>query len=124
VRSRIDDDEVRSRVFGPDPLDEAARELEPGGVSEKIEVGGQAYWIRLIEIVQPEGRSLYDAQTEIERRLRDQRMQEEEIRYFSQLFRRGSFTEMEAMMRRLLEFAAERYLIQARIADRTGDPGE
>ncbi len=108
-----------ARVFGPDSLNDAALALSPGDVSPPVEVGTQVFWLRLEEIHQPEGESLYEAQTGIESMLRSQRLQEEEIRYFSELFRRGSFTELDSMMARLLEFAAERYLIQAPTAETT-----
>jgi parvulin-like peptidyl-prolyl isomerase len=99
-------------LFGPAPLNDAAKALGVGQTTPRVEFKGDAYWIRLNTIEQQPGRSLYDAQEQIERKLRSERSREEEVRYFEQLFRRGSFSDVKEMVRRLLEFAGERYLIQ------------
>ncbi len=114
IKSR---DYVSERYFGPEPLNAAALALSPGKSTDRIDVGGDAWWIMLAAIDQPEGRSLYDVQSEIELRLRAERWREEEIRYFDQLFQRGSFSDVKLMSGRLLQFAAERYLIQNRMDD-------
>ena len=106
---------AQERYFGPDTLNYAVEQLSPGGVTDRIDVGGSAWWVMLAEIEQPPGRSLYDVQNEIERRLRSERWREEEIRYFEQLFQRGSFSDVKQMSARLLQFGAERYLIQDRM---------
>jgi hypothetical protein len=99
-------------LFGPAPLNVAARALAPGGVSPPVEFAGDLYWIKLASFDRPPARSLYDAQRDIEETIRAQRIREEETRYFEQLFRRGSFSDIKQMTNRLFEFAAERYLIQ------------
>lgn len=110
-------DYATGRYFGPDPINAAVQQLAPGQVTPRIVVGGDAWWVMLSEISQPPGRSLYDVQSEIERRLRSERWREEEIRYFEQLFQRGSFSDVKQMSARLLQFGAERYLIQDRLAN-------
>lgn len=99
-------------LFGPAPLNDAAKALSVGQTTPRVDFKDDAYWIRLSAIDQQPGRSLYDAQEQIERKLRSDRSREEEVRYFEQLFRRGSFSDVKEMVRRLLEFAAERYLVQ------------
>lgn len=99
-------------LFGPAPLNDAAKVLSVGQTTPRVDFRNDAYWIRLNAIEQAGGRSLYEAQEEIERKLRSERSREEEVRYFEQLFRRGSFSDVKEMVRRLLEFAGERYLIQ------------
>ncbi|MBL8746721.1 MAG: peptidyl-prolyl cis-trans isomerase [Phycisphaerae bacterium] len=99
-------------LFGPAALNEAARALEPGQTSARVDVGADAYWVRLASIEQKPGKSLYEVQREIEDKIRAERVREEERRYFDQLFRRGSFSDVKTMTNRLFEFAAERYLIQ------------
>lgn len=107
-----DRDYATAALFGPRPLNEAARALTVGAVSPRVDHGNDAYWIRLASIDQKPGISLYDAQQEIEQKLRTERGREEEMRYFEQLFRRGSYSDVKQMTNRLFEFAAERYLIQ------------
>ena len=66
--------------------------------------------------------SLYDAQLDIEEKLRAQRTNTAELRYREQLFNRGSFSNIEDMARRLIEFAAERYLIRGVVASPSAPP--
>lgn len=103
-------------LFGPLPLNEAARKLAVGGVSPRVDFGSDAYWLHLAAIDRKPGKSIYEVQREIEQKIRAQRIREEETRYFEQLFRRGSFSDVKQMTRRLVEFAAERYLIRGRPA--------
>lgn len=105
-------DYATGTLFGPKPLNDAARLLEPGGTSPRVDVGPDAYWIRLETLEQKPGKSLYEVQRDIEEKIRAERVREEERRYFEQLFRRGSYSDVKTMTNRLFEFAAERYLIQ------------
>lgn len=105
-------DYATAALFGPKPLNDAAHALKPGEISPRVDVGGDAYWIRLTALEQRPGKSLYEVQREIEEKIRGERIREEERRYFDQLFRRGSFSDVKVMTNRLFEFAAERYLIQ------------
>lgn len=107
-----DGDYAAAALFGPKPLNDAARALTPGHVSPRIDFSGDTYWIKLSALNQEPARSLYEVQREIEEKIRTQRVREEETRYFEQLFRRGSFSDVKEMTNRLFEFAAERYLIQ------------
>lgn len=106
------------RYFGPEPLNAAVIGLAPGEVTNRVDLGGDCWWIRLDAIHQPEGRTLYEAQSQIEEIIRADRSREEEIRYFAELFKRGSFSDVQQMSARLLQFAAERYLIQDRMTSR------
>lgn len=107
-------DYATSTLIALPELNAALRRLSPGERTPRVDEQGAAWWARLDEIERPAGKSLYEAQLEIEDRLRAQRIREEETRYFAQLFERGSFSDFKDMSRRLLEFAAERYLIQDR----------
>ncbi len=111
-------DYATATLFGPAPLNDAAHALTPGQTSPRTDVGSDAYWIRLEALDQKPGKSLYDVQREIEEKIRGERIREEERRYFDQLFRRGSFSDVKMMSNRLFEFAAERYLIQEEMKDR------
>jgi len=95
-------------------LNAALQKLEPGQQTPRIDEQGAAWWAMLADLEIPPGKSLYEAQLEIDNLLRGQRIREEETKYFAQLFERGSFSDFKEMGRRLLEFAAERYLIQER----------
>lgn len=104
-------DYASADFFGPPALNAAARALAPGQVTPRVDVSKEAYWVKLVEIQQEPGKSLYDAQTAIEAKLRAERSRDEETRYFEQLFRRGSFSDVKNMVRTLLEFAADRYIV-------------
>lgn len=99
-----------ARLFGPDPLNNAARQLSPGETTPRIDFQGFAWWIHLDRFDQPEGKSLYEAQLEIEQKLLGERQNEELERYLTEIFGRGSFTDIREMQTRLLEFAALRYI--------------
>lgn len=105
-------DYATAALFGPAPLNDAAHALTPGQITPRIDFAGDAWWIRLAAIDAPPAKSLYEVQRDIEDKIRADRIREEERRYFDQLFRRGSFSDVKVMTTRLLEFAAERYLIQ------------
>lgn len=112
-----DRDFSRIELFAAESLNEAARALTPGGVTPRTDFGGDAWWIRLESIEEKPGKPLYEVQREIEQKIRAARVREEETRYFEQLFRRGSYSDVKQMTNRLFEFAAERYLIV-----KSGDP--
>lgn len=104
-------DYATATLFGPKALNDAALTLSPGQTTPRVDHAGDAYWIRLAAIESKPGKPLYEVQGQIEDTLKAQRIREEEVRYFEQLFRRGSFSDIKDMTGRLLAFAAERYLI-------------
>ena len=108
---------AQTTIFGPEALNEAVRTLQPGQWTPRVDVGSRAYFVQLVEIERREGQSLYEVQNEIEEELRTIRLQEEESRYFSRLLARSNVTELEVMVRRLVEYATERFYIQTRASD-------
>ncbi|MCA9310611.1 MAG: peptidyl-prolyl cis-trans isomerase [Phycisphaerales bacterium] len=113
-----DRDYATAQLMGNPALNEAARALSPGQTSPAIALGTSIYWIHLDEIHQPEGRTLYEAQLEIEGELRQQRFVEEHERYFKTLLSRANISDIDEMGDRLFQYAAERFLI------RPGESGE
>lgn len=99
-----------TRIFAPDELNEVASTLEPGEVSDEFEWSGSRVWLTLDAIETPPGKSLYEAQHEIYQRLQQQRVGEEEMAYLARIRGRGSMTDVETMVFRLLEIAEERYI--------------
>lgn len=100
-----------SRLFGPEALNAAAQGLRDGGVAGPVVMeNGRVAWVKL-ESVESNGTSLYDAQFAIHESLRNQRLIEEESKYFQGLISRSSLSPMQDMESRLLEIAATRYLI-------------
>ncbi len=100
---------AESKIFGLAPLNEALAGLGPGGTAGPIEARRSVYWLRLVEVVD-RSRSLYEVQLEIENRLKNTRINEEEAKYFAGLFARGSLTDIQQMERNLMEIAIFRYL--------------
>ncbi|MCB9838955.1 MAG: peptidyl-prolyl cis-trans isomerase [Phycisphaeraceae bacterium] len=105
------EDYASSRIFNPEPLNEAAVGLRPGGVAGPIAYGsGRLAWIRLDSIETSET-SLYEAQLAIRDALVHQRLLEEQEKYFQSLVNRSSLSPIQDMERRLLDIASTRYLI-------------
>lgn len=99
-----------TRIFAPDELNAVATTLEPGEISDEFEWSGSRVWLTLDAIETPPGKTLYEAQHEIYQRLQQQRVGEEELAYLERIRGRGSMTDVETMVLRLLEIAEERYL--------------
>lgn len=96
-------------VFGPASLNEAVRALEVGEVSPRTDFAGAAWWIRLEQLKREPGRSLYEAQFEIEQKIRSQRLAQAERRYFQRVLGRAGIDDQQEVAVRLLEFAVRRY---------------
>lgn len=93
------------------PVNEAARGLSPGQQTGPIDLGnGDAAWVRLESLETPEPTSLYDAQLEIERELRNEAFAREQMRYIQRLRGEGSYTREGLMAQYLTDFAAEQHL--------------
>lgn len=99
----------QAKLFDVDPLNNAARTLTEGAYTGPVALGGSVYWIQLEKIVQPDIRSLYDAQLEIEAALKERRFMTETNRYFDRLKKRGSVSNIRDMITRLVIIANERY---------------
>jgi len=93
-------------------LNTATKQLTVGATSSRIEVRGSAWWISLLAIERPPGRSLYDVQLEIEQILRNERWRNEEMRYLSRLMAKSNISDMETMIYRLVDYAAVRYYVK------------
>ncbi len=103
-------DGASPRFFGPDALNDIASALQEGETKGPIEFAEDQWWIHFEGIDRPAARSLYDAQEEIEQNLRNQRLREEEQRFFNELLKRARISDLEVMVQRIVEFAAVRYL--------------
>lgn len=101
---------AKSKIFEPKPLNDAALALAEGQATPRIDHDGNAWWIKLEKIEKQQGKSLYDVQLEIEDFLRQQRLHEEEQKYFQMLISRASVSSEQAMYERLVRFAVDRYL--------------
>lgn len=97
-------------VFANEAMNAAMRKLKPGEHSERIDLNRQAHiWIYLEQMLPPEGRSLQEAQLEIDRRLRFLQRQELTQRYHDRLLESGSYDSIEQMAVSLLEVVMTRY---------------
>ncbi|RMD62714.1 MAG: hypothetical protein D6824_06415 [Planctomycetota bacterium] len=101
---------AQADIFGPAPLNEAARSLSPGSWTGPIAFNNALHWLYLEKIEQP-STPLFEAQLQLYNELRNRRLQEAEQRYLEDLINRGSLTDLARMERRLLAFAIERYLL-------------
>ncbi|MFW6059929.1 MAG: peptidyl-prolyl cis-trans isomerase [Phycisphaeraceae bacterium] len=100
-------------VFGFEPLNEALRELDAGEHAGPIDAGGSQWFLQVEAIDGGEGRSLKDAQREIERRLRLQQFRRLSAQYEQQLYERGSYDSRQEMTEQLLEIAMNLYVGEA-----------
>lgn len=93
-------------------IDKAMRGLSVGQTVGPVEYSGgsRLAWVHLESIEQQPGKTLYEAQFEIEAGLREDRFRQEEMRYFDNLLKRGNMSKFEDMMTQLIQIAQERYL--------------
>ncbi|MEM1423288.1 MAG: peptidylprolyl isomerase [Planctomycetota bacterium] len=97
-----------TRFFAPDELNDAAASLRPGEHAGPVAMGSSVWFIRYESRTQDEQRSLYDAQLEIEETLRQERLIEEEAKYFERLLARSNVSTINTMIAKLLDYAIER----------------
>lgn len=98
--------------FQDEGLTQAVRSLSAvGDVTSAIQVGPFTWWVAILEIERPAGRSLYDAQVQrlLTAELQRVRRFEEQDRYSDMLLRRGIYDPRGVMAQRLLEIAVRRY---------------
>jgi hypothetical protein len=113
----IEAESYEDQRFFAGALDGPTRALGEGEDTGRIDHGRWAWWIRLDEVSREGGQSLYEVQLAIEEEIRAQRVRAEEQRYFISLLERSNVSDFDLMVQRLLDYAAERYLIQG---DRAG----
>lgn len=90
-------------------VDALARTLRQGEHGGPVVAGDLAVWVYVEQYADGTGRSLYDAQHEIENRLFQERYAEEERRYLSELFARGNMDDFDNMSYLLLDIALQRW---------------
>ena len=83
--------------------------LQVGETSEPFQHGSSTWWLHIAGIDQPEGRSLYEVQREIQASLHNRRFNEEMNNYIETLFEQGIYDELDSMLLQLLEIATVRY---------------
>lgn len=105
-------DRSQATIIGVAPLNEAARELELGEVSQRIEANEAVWWIKLEDLDAAQPKTLYEAQFDIEQKLREQRFSEAERRYFQRIVGRAGLADQEDIAIKLLEFASRRQRTQ------------
>lgn len=103
-------------LFQQELLENTARELDEGEFAGPIRLEDDAgrsdrlVWLKLEGVVRDQ-RTLAEAQLEIHDELRAARWSEENAKYLEKLITEGSVTDINDMEIRLLQFAADRYLI-------------
>ena len=97
-------------VFASEAVNDAIAELEAGAHAGKFRLGGAWAWVQVAEIARPEGRSLKEAQLEIEKKLRQRRYRNLTSEYRKRLFEQGSYRRLSEMARTLQRIAVARYL--------------
>ncbi len=98
-------------AFGP-VVDPALLDLEPGGWVGPLETRGRFYFLYLHELTQEPGRTLMDAQVDIERTLRDRQSFELRRDFGQRLRERASVSDEQRMTEAVLAIAQARYAAQ------------
>ncbi|MDX1682390.1 MAG: peptidylprolyl isomerase [Phycisphaeraceae bacterium] len=96
-------------VFGAKPLNDAMLDLKEGQHAGPLEFASGYAWVYVASISGGEGRSLKDAQRDIENLLRRQRFQALSAQYRQRLFRTGVYNPLDEMTEDLLAIAIARY---------------
>lgn len=110
-------DYAKAELFGG-PLNDAAHGLSVGQVSGQIDLPGSsggAFWLKLESIESPPAVTFYEAQLAIESKLKNERFREEQTRYFENLLRRSSATNVDKMAQEITAFATDRYWGEGRV---------
>ncbi|MFG0328587.1 MAG: peptidylprolyl isomerase [Phycisphaerales bacterium] len=94
-------------------VDAAIRDLDEGAVAGPIDAGSNTVWAQIVNLESGEGRSLYEVQTEIETRIRDQRILQEQSKYIGELRARGSYDDLDRMALKLLDISIKRWAPEA-----------
>ncbi|MEM1107730.1 MAG: peptidylprolyl isomerase [Planctomycetota bacterium] len=100
--------ESNDTMFGPN-VDPAVMGLAQGEWAGPLPNRGQQWFVFVEKLEQPEQRSLFDAQVDIERALRAQQERELQIELGERLRRDASFTDEGRMTRAVLDIAVARY---------------
>ncbi len=101
---------AQSTIFGVPELNDPAQQLAEGQTVGPFPFRSNTAWITL-ESLESKSVALYDAQLELYNILWNARFAEETDKYLRGLYERGSLDDVEQMERRLLEIAADRYLV-------------
>ncbi len=99
-----------AELLAIEELNNAARALNPGEQTTRLDAQNAAWWIRLAEVTPPTSTSLYEAQNDIRAKLYEQRLRVRELEYFNRLLSAASLDNIETMRNRLINFAIQRYL--------------
>ncbi|GJM18030.1 MAG: hypothetical protein DHS20C14_02430 [Phycisphaeraceae bacterium] len=105
---RVEGEFADTEFFGAEALNELAKTLSPGQWEGPIEFGSLTGWL-LLETIEQESTSLYDAQLKIEQELTIERRQEELDKYINRLIERARVGDLDEIHARLYEIAVERY---------------
>jgi len=100
--------EGRGSMFGS-PIDPAIEGLTQGQWAGPLPHRGQQWFVSLATFDQPVGRSLFEAQIDIERELRKRGEREIEIELGQRRRLEGSFTSERKMAEAIIEIAVARY---------------
>ncbi|MEQ8769784.1 MAG: hypothetical protein RIB60_04670 [Phycisphaerales bacterium] len=100
-----------TQFFGAEPLNEAARGMTRGQVVGPIEFGTLTGWL-LLESIEQESVSFYDAQLKIKEELTIERRQEELDRYINRLIDRARVSNLDEIHQRLVQIAVDRFAPQ------------
>ncbi len=96
------------KVFG-DERDAAFASLSAGQHTPRIDRDGRAYWVYVESFAPGQPISLQEAQTGIEARLRQVQFQKLSAQYREELFRRGSFGDVDTMTDAVMDVVMSRY---------------
>lgn len=102
-------------------LNDAAHQLTVGGTIGPIQFQTRksgnlkrVAWVHLESIDTPPPKTLYDVQLTLARELRERRGREEQAKYITKLFSKGSFSNMDEMTEKLVAIASDRFLVPQR----------
>ncbi len=92
-------------------LRDAIRGVGPGQVSPQVVMNTSIWWIAVVKIDRPEGKSIYDpeVQAALRQGIFNQQFQKERVRYVKSLFDEGVQARLDEMSNRLLVIAFQRY---------------
>lgn len=112
----LDDDGFQATQFwGRPELQELTASLTEGDIGGPVELGRSSWWIHLEELDLGEPIELFQAQVQIERNLREQKLRAAEDAYIDRLLARANVGDLDRIIRTLLEYSVNKYLSGPRV---------
>lgn len=100
-----------NKIFNAPELNDALAKLGERQASSRIQINNVAWWLYVDSVSKEKGKTLLEAQGEIEDILKRQRFQQLSSRYNARLYKEGSYNPIDQMTDALVAVAVSRFAV-------------